>query len=59
VVALSIQARNTSDDLIDRASAYRAIGLFHGFDNLDGYPHHLTESELEAHYCKGSRYDLT
>jgi hypothetical protein len=36
-----------SDDPIDRASAYRAIGEYHGFDNFDGYPRQYTKrSEL-------------
>lgn len=37
---------------IDRACAYRAIGEYHGFENLDSYPLTLTRAEAEACYDK-------
>jgi len=35
----------TSKSPIDRAHAWRDIGQYHGFENLDGYPLHLTKAE--------------
>jgi len=39
-----------SDDAIERAAAYRMIGEYHGFDNLDSYPLVMTRAEAEARY---------
>lgn len=39
-----------SDDIVDRARAYRMIGEYHGFVNLDQYPLHLTRAEVEERY---------
>jgi len=39
-----------SDDAIERAAAYRMIGDYHGFDNLDSYPLVMTRAEAEARY---------
>lgn len=36
-----------SDDVNDRAAAYESIGGYHGFDNLDQYPHDLSEREFD------------
>lgn len=34
----------------ERAHAWRAIGDYHGFDNLDSYPLMLTRAEADARY---------
>ena len=42
-----------SDNAIERAEAYRAIGEYHGFENLDSYP--LTfhsRNKVEARYSE-------
>jgi hypothetical protein len=39
-----------SDNPIERAEAYRAIGEYHGFENLDSYPLELTRSEARKRY---------
>lgn len=42
-----------SESTVDRANAYRLIGEYHGFDNLDSYP--LTfnnRAEVESRYSK-------
>ena len=39
-----------SDNPMARASAWESIGQYHGFENLDGYPLHLSESETEERY---------
>lgn len=45
-----LQDQFCSIDPLERAHAYRAIGEYHGFDNLDSYPLTLTRSEVEARY---------
>ncbi len=40
----------TSADVNDRAWAYEAIGGYHGYMNLDGYPLDLSEAELEERW---------
>ena len=40
----------TSDDIVERAEAYRMVGEYHGFMNLDEYPLHLTRAEVERRY---------
>ncbi len=42
-----------SDDPIERARAYREVGEYYGFDNLDSYPlrFHLRE-DVEARYAQ-------
>ena len=40
----------TGDDVFERALAWRAIGEYHGLDNLDSYPNRFTRSEIEARY---------
>jgi hypothetical protein len=42
----------TSDDIMARAWAYRDIGSYHGFMNLDAYPLTLTEKELNKRWEK-------
>lgn len=42
-----------SDDPLKRADAYRAIGDYHGWDNLDEYPLILTEDEVRSRYKQG------
>lgn len=32
-----------SENPIDRAHAWRDVGEYHGFENLDGYPHHYSK----------------
>lgn len=39
-----------SDDPLRRADAYRAVGVYHGFDNLDMYPLTLSRSEVKKRY---------
>ena len=39
-----------SDDPIDRAHAWRAVGDYHGFANLDSYPLQLSRSEAGRRY---------
>jgi hypothetical protein len=45
-----LQAWFCSDDPLDRARAYREVGEFWGFENLDSYPLHLTKREAEKRY---------
>lgn len=40
-----------SDNPIDRARAWEALGDYHGYDNLDSYPLRLTEAEVNARYA--------
>ena len=41
-----------SDNPLDRATAYRAVGEYHGFENLDSYPLRFdTRAEVEARYA--------
>ncbi len=37
-----------SDSLVERALAWREVGMYHGFDNLDHCPDKLTREELKA-----------
>jgi len=39
-----------SNNPIDRAQAWRMIGDYHGFDNLDSYPEYYTRKEVESRY---------
>jgi hypothetical protein len=39
-----------SEDPIARADAYRTVGDYHGFDNLDQYPLILNREEVEHRY---------
>jgi hypothetical protein len=39
-----------SDDPLRRAWVWKAIGEFHGFENLDSYPLRLTRSEAKERY---------
>ena len=52
----SVQALRTdfcSENALDRARAYEAIGDYHGYENLDGYPLTFTNrKEIEARYKK-------
>lgn len=44
-------AQFCSEDPIERAHAYRAVGEHHGFDNFDSYPlQFTTRAEVEARY---------
>lgn len=43
-----------SEDPLERAFAWCCVGDYHGFENLDSYPLHLTEAELEARYADES-----
>jgi hypothetical protein len=46
-----LRAAFCSENATDRASAYQAIGDYHGFDNLDSYPLTFkTRAEVEARY---------
>lgn len=40
----------TSHDPLARAEAYRSVGSYHGFDNLDSYPLKLNRVEAEERY---------
>lgn len=35
-----------------RASAWRLVGEYHGFENLDGYPLTMNKAEAEARYAE-------
>ena len=39
-----------SEDALKRAVAYRPVGDYHGFDNLDSYPLTMTHQEVKARY---------
>ena len=39
-----------SDDPLERADAWRTVGDYHGYDNLDSYPLVLTAEEAEKRY---------
>ena len=39
-----------STDILERAEAWRMIGEYHGFDNLDSYPVYLNRREAELRY---------
>lgn len=41
-----------SEDALERAQAYRAVGECHGFDNLDNYPLELRRWEVKKRYRK-------
>lgn len=45
-----VVAQFTSPNPLRRAEAWRAVGEFHGFDNLDSYPLTLTMAEVEKRY---------
>lgn len=45
-----LEAQLCSADVLERAHAYRDIGSYHGFDNLDSYPLRLTKAEVNARY---------
>lgn len=47
---ISLRGMFCSADPIERAQAYRAIGDYHGFANLDGYPLQLTRTEARRRY---------
>ena len=47
----SIVSLLTSKSSIERAIGYREIGLYWGYENLDGYPLHLTDEEAEERYA--------
>jgi hypothetical protein len=46
-----------SDNPLDRAWAYRALGEYHGFENLDSYPLRLTRAEAEERYADAAHVD--
>jgi hypothetical protein len=39
-------------NIVNRAMAWRAIGEYHGFDNLDSYPLYFNRAEIEARLSK-------
>ena len=39
-----------SEDALKRAAAYRAVGDYHGFNNLDDYPLTMKRREVNARY---------
>jgi hypothetical protein len=41
-----------SADPLKRAEAYRAVGDYHGWENLDSYPLTLTREEVETRYTE-------
>jgi hypothetical protein len=43
-----------SEDAKQRAVAYREVGIYHGFNNLDSYPLQLTENEVKTRYATPS-----
>lgn len=47
-----LQRNFISDSLVERARAYQAVGIYHGFENFNSYP--LTfncRAEVEARYA--------
>ena len=40
----------TGENILDRARAYEAIGLYYGFVNFDNYPLELTMEEAQERY---------
>lgn len=48
-----------SDNVVERAEAYRMVGSYHGFDNLDSYPLEFTSrKEIEKRYKKEMEHDI-
>ena len=47
-----------SEDALKRAAAYRAVGDYHGFENLDSYPLTMTRREVKSRY-KELRFKTT
>lgn len=45
-----LQGLFCSSNIVERAIAYRLVGEYHGFDNLDSYPLRLTREESEDRY---------
>ncbi len=45
-----LAAKFCSDNPLDRAWAYREVGEYHGFENLDHDPFTLTRAEAEERY---------
>lgn len=43
-----------SENLQDRAMAWRTIGEYHGWDNLDAYPLTLNSDEVQKRYAKNN-----
>jgi hypothetical protein len=41
----------TSDNILERASAYQMIGEYHGLENMDNYPLYLSVNELRKRYA--------
>jgi hypothetical protein len=52
ITEVDIREQLASDDALTRACAYRMIGEYHGFANLDAYPLQLTREEVEERYRK-------
>jgi len=49
----TLQTLFCSDNPIERAEAYRCVGEYHGFDNLDSYPLTFTDrTEVEQRYAE-------
>jgi len=49
----TLQTLFCSDNPIERAEAYRCVGEYHGFGNLDSYPLTLTDgTEVEQRYAE-------
>lgn len=46
-----LQAAFCADDVRARAWAYRCIGDYYGYDNLDAYPLRLNRADVEARYA--------
>jgi hypothetical protein len=42
-----------SDDPLERAEAWRMVGDYHGFENLDEYPMGFSREEIEQRYEDG------
>jgi len=41
----------TSPDPLDRAEAWRMVGEYFGYDNLDSYPIYFTQEEISARWA--------
>jgi hypothetical protein len=46
-----VAAKFCSDDVLERAWAYREVGSYYGFDNFDNYPLELSEEEMQIRYA--------
>jgi hypothetical protein len=51
-LAAEFTAGSNTEGLIKRALAWRAVGEYHGFENLDSYPLDFDRAEVEQRYAE-------